>query len=123
MIQIDGVAYDVGITDLQRGEKREYKYDLVAEDGTRRFETRARYRTYDVTLGSLRQSEYDALRRAAAAGGVLRVTLPDGQEEVTLEAQVELGADALGFIEADGTNRWDGLTLTVTGVRPLEDGQ
>ncbi len=54
---------------------------------------------------------------------MLRVTLPDGQEEVTLEAQVELGADALGFIEADGTNRWDGLTLTVTGVRPLEDGQ
>lgn len=123
MITINGVACAVPITSLQRGETREYKYDLLAEDGTRRFEIRARYRTFTVEFGSLNQREYDALRRAAATGDVLRVTLPDGQEEVTFDAQVELGADALGFVESDGTNRWDGLTLTVTGVQPLEDGQ
>lgn len=123
MITINGVVCAVPIASLQRGETREYKYDLIAEDGTRRYEIRARYRTFEVEFGSLNQREYDALRRAAATGDVLRVTLPDGQEEVTFDARVELGADALGFVESDGTNRWDGLTLTITGVQPLEDGR
>lgn len=124
MIQIDGTKFPgVGITDLQRGEQRDYKYNLTAEDGTRRAEVRARYRVYNVTLGSVSQDDYDRLRRALATGlPSVFVTLPDGQVDVTMEARVELGDDALLFIDG-GTRRWDGLTLTITGVTPLEEGQ
>lgn len=124
MIQIDGTKFPgVGIADLQRGEQRDYKYNLTAEDGTRRAEVRARYRVYNVTLGSVSQDDYDRLRRALATDlPSVFVTLPDGQADVTMEARVELGDDALLFIDG-GTRRWDGLTLTITGVTPLEEGQ
>lgn len=125
MFAINGVHFDkVGIVSLQRGETKEYKYDLIAEDGTRRFEIRARYRTYNVTLGSITLSSYDALRSALAANGaIVMVTLPDGQTDQTFAARVELGDDALELIERDGSRRWDGLTLDIVGVNPLEDGQ
>lgn len=125
MLKINDVEFPgVGIADLQRGEQKEYKYDLTAEDGTRRAEVRARYRTYEVALGSIRQADYDRLRTAlATSADYVSVTLPDGQDDVTLDARVELGNDALGFIEANGTMRWDGLTLSITGMEPLEDGQ
>lgn len=124
MIQIDGTKFPgVGIADLQRGEQRDYKYNLTAEDGTRRAEVRARYRVYNVTLGSVSQDDYDRLRRALATDlPSVFVTLPDGQADVTMEARVELGDDALLFIDG-GTRRWDGLTLTITGVTPLEEGR
>lgn len=124
MIEINGTSFPgVGIADLQRGEQKDYKYDLTAEDGTRRAEVRARYRTYAVTLGSISQADYDALRSALATNAEsVPVTLPDGQTDVTLDARVELGEDMLGFIESDGTMRWDGLTLSIVGVSPLEDG-
>lgn len=124
MIEINGTSFPgVGIADLQRGEQKDYKYDLTAEDGTRRAEVRARYRTYAVTLGSMTQADYDALRSALATNAEsVPVTLPDGQTDVTLDARVELGEDMLGFIESDGTMRWDGLTLSIVGVSPLEDG-
>lgn len=124
MIQIDGTKFPgVGIADLQRGEQRDYKYNLTAEDGTRRAEVRARYRVYTATLGSVSQDDYDRLRRALATDlPSVFVTLPDGQADVTMEARVELGDDALLFIDG-GTRRWDGLTLTITGVTPLEEGQ
>lgn len=127
MLQINGTAFSgVGIVadSFTRGEQKEYKYDLVAEDGTRRAEVRARYRIYSLTLGSITQADYDRLRAALATNAnSVSVTLPDGQEDVTLEARVELGDDALLLIEDDGTRRWDGLTLSVTGVTPLEEGR
>lgn len=125
MIKINGQEYPgAEITDLKRGERREYKYDLIAESGRKRSELRARYRTYAATLGSLDQSAYDALRDALATSDeYASITLPDGQEDVTLDARVELGNDSLVFLEPDGTRRWDGLTLNITGVQPLEDGQ
>lgn len=124
MIEINGTSFPgVGIADLQRGEQKDYKYDLIAEDGTRRAEVRARYRTYAVTLGSISQADYDRLRAALATNAEsVPVTLPDGQTDVTLDARVELGEDMLGFVENDGTMRWDGLTLSIVGVSPLEDG-
>lgn len=124
MIEINGTSFPgVGIADLQRGEQKDYKYELTAEDGTRRAEVRARYRTYAVTLGSISQADYDHLRAALATNAEsVPVTLPDGQTDVTLDARVELGEDMLGFIEGDGTMRWDGLTLSIVGVSPLEDG-
>lgn len=127
MLQINGVQFPgVGVLadGFSRGEQKEYKYDLMAEDGTRRAEVRARYRTYGITLGSVTQRDYDRLRAALATNAEsVSVTLPDGQADVTLDARVELGDDALLFIEDDGTRRWDGLTLSITGVHPLEDGQ
>lgn len=124
MIEINGTSFPgVGIADLQRGEQKDYKYELTAEDGTRRAEVRARYRTYAVTLGSISQADYDALRSALATNAEsVPVTLPDGQTDVTLDARVELGEDMLGFVENDGTMRWDALTLSIVGVSPLEDG-
>lgn len=124
MIEINGTSFPgVGIADLQRGEQKDYKYDLIAEDGTRRAEVRARYRTYAVTLGSISQADYDRLRAALATNAEnVPVTLPDGQTDVTLDARVELGEDMLGFVESNGTMRWDGLTLSIVGVSPLEDG-
>lgn len=63
MIEINGQKYPgAEITDLKRGERRDYKYDLTAESGRKRSELRARYRTYTVTLGSLDQAAYDSLR-------------------------------------------------------------
>ena len=122
MIKINGQEFPgAGIASLSRGEKRDYKYDLTAESGRRRAEIRARYRTYAVTLGSLSQTDYDALYTALSNNAeVVSITLPDGQQDVTLEARVELGNDALVFLEPDGTRRWDGLTLNIAGVYPLE---
>lgn len=120
MIIIDGITYHVGITDLQRGEAKEYKYDVATESGKRRRELLARYRTYSVTLGNLNQAEYDALFSAASTNAEsVMVTLPDGQQEISFAASVEIGDDAIGFIEDDGTIRWDGLTLEFEGVDPL----
>lgn len=120
MIQIDGERFAVGVVRLTRGENREYKYDAVTESGKRVSELRARYRTYSVMLGSMTQNEYDRLRRACCSGREsIPVTLPDGQEDVELLARVELGEDALLFLEYDGTRRWDGLTLEILGVTPL----
>lgn len=125
MLKINDIAFPgVGIAELQRGEQKDYKYDLTAEDGTRRAEVRARYRTYSVTLGSITQADYDRLYAALATNAEsVSVTLPDGQQDVTLAARVELGDDALIFIESNGMRRWDGLTLAITGVNPLEEGQ
>ena len=127
MLKIGGEAFPgVGILadSFTRGEQKEYKYDLTAEDGTRRAEVRARYRTYALTLGGITQADYDRLRAALATNAEsIAVTLPDGQNDVTLNARVELGDDALLLIEDDGTRRWDGLTLSIVGVAPLEDGQ
>lgn len=125
MIEINGQKYPgAEITDLKRGERREYKYDLTAESGRKRSELRARYRTYTVTLGSLDQAAYDSLREALATSDeYVSITLPDGQDDVTLDARVEIGNDSLVFLESDGTRRWDGLTLNITGLEPLEDGQ
>lgn len=125
MLKINNIAFPgVGIAELQRGEQKDYKYDLVAEDGTRRAEVRARYRTYSVTLGSIAQADYDRLRTALATNAEsVSVTLPDSQQDVTLDARVELGDDALIFVESNGMRRWDGLTLSITGVTPLEEGQ
>ncbi len=124
MILIDGVSFaDIGIAEIKRGEKREYKYQLTAENGRRRSELRARYRTYQVELGSVNQSRYDALRAALATNReTVFITLPDGQTMVTLEAEVELEEDFLTLIEANGEYIWDGLGLSVVGVEPLEDG-
>ena len=67
MLKINDIAFPgVGIAELQRGEQKDYKYDLTAEDGTRRAEVRARYRTYSVTLGSITQADYDRLYAALA---------------------------------------------------------
>lgn len=125
MLKLNSIAFPgVGIAELQRGEQKDYKYDLTAEDGTRRAEVRARYRTYSVTLGSITQADYDRLYAALATNAEsISVTLPDGQQDVTLDARVELGDDALVFVESNGTRRWDGLTLVVTGVNPLEEGR
>ena len=125
MIAINGVRFgEIGVADLQRGERREYKYNLVTENGRRRSELRARYRTYAVSLGSITQPDYDALREALATNAeAVEITLPDGQEDITLEATVELGDDTLFLIETNGEYRWDGLTLNVEGVNPLGDGQ
>ncbi|WP_050698974.1 hypothetical protein [Anaeromassilibacillus senegalensis] len=125
MIKINGQSFHgAEVSDLKRGERRDYKYDLVAESGRRRSELRARYRTYSITLGSLSQADYDALRAALATSAEsVSITVPDGQDDVTLDARVELGNDALVFLEPDGTRRWDGLALNVTGVLPLEDGR
>lgn len=125
MIRINGRSFPgAEVSDLKRGERRDYKYDLVAESGRRRSELRARYRTYSITLGSLSQADYDALRASLATSAEsVSITVPDGQDDVTLDARVELGNDALVFLEPDGTRRWDGLTLNATGVHPLEDGQ
>ena len=116
MLKINNIAFPgVGIAELQRGEQKDYKYDLVAEDGTRRAEVRARYRTYSATLGSIAQADYDRLRTALATNAEsVSVTLSDSQQDVTLDARVELGDDALIFIESNGMRRWDGLTLTIT---------
>lgn len=125
MLKINNITFPgVGIAELQRGEQKEYKYDLTTEDGARRAEVRARYRTYSVTLGSITQADYDRLYAALATNAEsISVTLPDGQQDVTLDARVELGDDVLVFVESNGTRRWDGLTLSVTGVNPLEEGQ
>ena len=75
-------------------------------------------------MGSLDQAAYDSLREALATSDeYVSITLPDGQDDVTLDARVEIGNDSLMFLELDGTRRWDGLTLNITGVEPLEDGQ
>lgn len=123
MFKIGGTEFYVGIAGLQRGAKRDLKYDVVTEDGRRHSEVRAIYPVYTLTLGSIRQSEYDALYAAVNTyTQSVEVTLPDGQRDVTFAATVEIGGDSLVFVERDGTRRWDGLTLTITGVAPMERG-
>lgn len=125
MIAINGTPFpQIEIESIQRGESRSYKYDLMTENGYRRSELRARHRSYNITLGALDQEAYHALRRALAVNaGTVSITLPDGDQDVTLEATVELGDDNLFLIEGDGSYSWEGLSLSVLGVAPLEDGQ
>lgn len=121
MIWIDNKLYEVGIQSVVRGERVEYKYNLVTEDGHRRQEVRARYRTYTVLLGNKVQYHYDALVRALSNNDLIHmVTLPDGQKNVTLEATVTMSNDNLLMIERNGKRQWTGLTLTIEGVNPLE---
>lgn len=120
MMTIAGLEVEELAVSVTRRERREYKYQLVTESGRQRGELRARYPVYELTLGNVDQTAYDALREALASDAQsVTVTMPDGQRELTFEAIVTLGEDGLLFLEADGTRRWDGLTVTVEGVRPL----
>lgn len=120
MISLQGLDVENLVVSLTRSEKKEYKYQLITESGRQRSELRARYPVYELTLGNLDQNAYDALRDALASDGeTVLVTMPDGQRDLTFEARVELGDDGLEFLEEDGTRRWDELTVTVEGVRPL----
>lgn len=122
MFKINNTEFTgVGIASLQRSLKRDLKYDVVTEDGRRHSEVKAIYPVYTLTLGGIRQAEYDALYAAVNTyTKSLEVTLPDGQRDITFSAMVEIGGDSLVFVERDGTRRWDGLTLTITGVTPME---
>lgn len=120
MLKIGDRAFEVGIVKLERGIKRELKYDVTTEDGTRRSEIRAIYPTYSVTLGPMEQAEYDALYAAVTSyAASLSVTLPDGQQDITVDVTVDVGGDGLVFVERSGNRIWDGLSLTFTGVKPL----
>lgn len=123
MFKIEGREFKIGIASLQRGIRKELKYDVVTEDGVRRSEIKAIYPVYSLTLGSIRQTEYDALYAAVNTYAEhLEITLPDGQKDITFSAIVEIGGDGLVFVEKDGTRRWDGLSLMITGVEPMERG-
>lgn len=107
------------IVDIQRGVNRETAYDVTTEDGVRHAPVRALYPVYSLTLGNIHQEEYDALYELANTyAESLTVTLPDGQSDITFPATVEIGGDGLVFVEQNGTRRWDGLTLTITGTTP-----
>ena len=122
MIIVNGVNYDsVGISNLQRSVKRDYKYDVTTEDGIRHMETRAIYPVYTVTFGSISdQATYDSIRAALNNySETCEVTLPDGQDTITFTAVADIGSDAIECIYPDGTVRWDNMVVTFTGVEPI----
>lgn len=121
MFKIDENTYDVGIISLQRSIDRDLKYDVTTEDGKRYRETRALYPVYQITLGSITRREYDRLYADLVNYDETHtVTLPDGQEERVFEATVELGSDSLSMLDRNGVRYWEGLSLTITGVDPIE---
>lgn len=118
---VNDTEFDVGITTMQRSVKKTYKYDVTTEDGVRHTEVKAIYPVYTLVLGSINQTDYDRLREALNTyEDTVSVTLPDGQNNITFDAVADLGTDSLIFIESDGTRRWDNVTVTFTGVNPLE---
>lgn len=118
---VNDTEFNIGVAKLQRSVKKTYKYDVTTEDGVRHTEIRAIYPVYTLLLGSISQTDYDTLRSVLNTyDDTVSVTLPDGQEDVTFDAIAELSADALVFIESNGTRRWDNLMVTFTGVNPLE---
>lgn len=118
---VNDIEFDVGISTMQRSLKKTYKYDVTTEDGVRHTEVKAIYPVYTLVLGSINQTDYDRLREALNTyEDTVSVTLPDGQNNITFDAVADLGTDSLIFIESDGTRRWDNVTVTFTGVNPLE---
>lgn len=121
MIQIDGVGYQVGIISLKRSIKKEYKYNVISEDGTRHFEMQALYRVYTVALGNMDAAEYDALYKAVSeSAGAVSLVMPDGQTDINMTATLENISDGLEFIGSDGSRLFSGLSFTATDVNPLE---
>lgn len=121
IFKINNISFKVGVVSMKRSVRKTYKYDVTTEDGVRHTEIRAIYPVYTLLLGSISQTDYDTLRSVLNTyDDTVSVTLPDGQEDVTFDAIAELSADALVFIESNGTRRWDNLTVTFTGVNPLE---
>lgn len=121
MLKLDGEAFAVGILSLSRGQSMDLKYDLIAEDGTRRREVRAAYLSYELQIGSMTQADYDALyTRLLTGGGEHMVTLPDGQSDRTFEATVTLGGDTLGYVDSAGVRHFDRLKLSIAATQPWE---
>lgn len=121
MFTIDGEHYDVGIVTLQRSMKKTYKYQVITQDGIQRSELKSLYPVYAMVIGPINQSEYDRLYDAVNQRAIPRlVSLPYNQETITFQAEIDVGQDGILCIERDGTLCWDGLTITFTGVEPLE---
>ena len=123
MFKIDGECFDVAIINISRSMNKTYKYQVTTQDGVLRSEIKAIYPVYSLTVGALTQDEYDRLYEVVNTGAEsYPVTLPYNQEELNFDAVIDVGQDGILFVEPDGTRCWDGLTLTFTGIGPLEVG-
>ena len=120
MLIINNRKFKVGIISLKRTPKRDYKYDLVTEDGVRRFETRAIYQVYNLTLGNMTPKEYDALYNILVSSETVTVTLPEGQGNITFEAICDSVSDGLEFVDCDGKRWFDGMSIKFTATHPME---
>lgn len=121
MFTIDGESFHVGIVSLQRSMKKTYKYQVITQDGIQRSEIKALYPVYSMVVGPIVQEEYDRLYEAVNQRAIPRVvSLPYNQEMIVFDAEIDIGQDGILCVERDGTMCWDGLSITFTGIEPLE---
>lgn len=119
-MKIDGVEYDVPIQSVTRSFDKDYKYQVMTEDGKRHSEIRGVYVNYSVVFGGLNRTQYNALINALNKPTEnFTVELPYNDEMIELVCDVILNNDYI-VVENDTERIWDDLSVTFEGVEPLE---
>lgn len=120
LFKINGVEFAVGIVSISRTFRRTYKYEVTTIDGENRTEIKATYPVYTITIGALNQADYDALFEAANQPLASQpVTVPYNQTTLTFDARISVSQDAISMVDSNGSMRWDGMVITMEGVKPL----
>lgn len=121
MFKINAESFNVGVLELQRQIDKVYKYQVTTQDGVCRSEIKARYPVYTLVLGAVDQTDYDRLYDVLQrGGGAFTCTLPYNQKDIVIEATIDVEQDGILFVEAGGLRRWDGMSITIKGINPLE---
>lgn len=121
MFKINAESFNVGVLELQRQIDKVYKYQVTTQDGVCCSEIKARYPVYTLVLGAVDQTDYDRLYDVLQrGGGVFTCTLPYNQKDIVIEATIDVEQDGILFVEAGGLRRWDGMSITIKGINPLE---
>lgn len=119
-MKIDGIEYDVPIQEITRTFDKDYKYQVMTEDGKRHSEIRGVYVNYTVVFGGLNKTQYDELINAIHKPTEnFTVELPYNNENIELLCDISLKQDYI-MLENDTERIWDELTVTFEGVEPLE---
>ena len=129
VIKIDGISYDVGEIELKRGA--EIIFDPVTQgvmlDFSETDDAVATKYTYGFTVeprhGSAGENtQYDAFYYDITSPESVRtVELPFGQSWIKFQAKIKSASDILRKSHG-GANKWGGLSVTFSPVKPQRYG-
>lgn len=118
---VNGERFAVGLAQLGRSLRKEYKYRVTTEDGVEHAELRATYVDFSLTLGNLNAADYERLMDLlTASSGAITLTLPARRAgDETYTGRFEGVSDEL-ITQDETENYWDSLSLSFSGTQPLE---
>ena len=114
-IEINGVAFQVGVLNLKREFNIEEKYRITTENGKKHREIRGIYKCYTLTVGNIDEDIYDSLIEVlTSTDEYQKVKLPYGKTGFTeYEAMFESISDELMY-ERGGKRYWTNLSIKFT---------